>query len=535
MFGLQAKLKPFRYWFLGLFITSNLFISGNSLVSGEESSDLSTGLSNVILDVARIFIPAPEPVLILPESLSLSLSSQEIYIGTSNRITPTWSPSNTTDKTLSWSSSDPTIVEVTSGGIAVARNFGNATITATANAAPVISTIALTVIDFPIITDFDLEALIFEEPTETIEVGTSAKLRLSNLSPSNGKRTGITFTSSDETLAVVNTDGVVRGLKAGEVVVSAAIGTTIKTLPLTIIDTIDVIAPNSFAIDGPTLGYVGRPFSLTIDFGMIPPTDTQVTFQSDNALLARVDDNGLVTPVNYAGYEPKTVNITAYANADPTFTQTIPITIEKVFPLQVALTSAGTVEAGRTINILPTFTPIDVTDRQLVYTSSDPTIATVNTAGDFGVLLGKKIGVVTITATSVMDPTVTATTRLEILPAPILTPTQMAQFLLFVRKGIGHFTLNFINGIFGFFTFYTWLPPLKKRFILVSILAGTFLGALAESFQFFAPGRTPTWDDVVYNITGYLFAQLLLSLLMQWIYFIRVTRIAKKRSAKLKG
>jgi len=514
MFTFQKKLKPFRSWFLGAFIVSNLFISGNSLVSGEESSDLSTNLSNALIEVAKLIIPNPEPVIIDPTEVTLTIANANLYIGTSNRITATILPSNTTDKTITWTSSDTNIVEVTSGGIAIARNFGSATITATAILPEVKATLNLTVIDYPDITNYDIEAFIFDNATTDIEVGTSAKIKLSNITPSNGKRTGLSYASSDESIAVVNTDGVIRGLAEGNVTITATLGATTKSLAITVVDLIEVVAPTSIAITGDTLGYVGRPFSLVVNFGNLTPTDQQITFKSNDTNVARVNDAGLVTPLNFANLAARNVTITVYANADPSITASIELTIEKVFPISFTLASIGEVQTGKTINITPTFNPTDVTDKQLVYSSSNDSIATVSTAGDYGVVLGKKVGTVTITATSVMDNTITASTTINITPLPFLSPEQLAQFMTFVRKGIGHFSLNFINGIFGFFTFYTWMPDEKKRFLLFSAITGSLLAAFAESLQFFAPGRTPTWDDVIYNVSGYLTAQIALVILI---------------------
>jgi uncharacterized protein YjdB len=521
MFNLHANLKPFRYWFLTLFITSNLFISGNSLVSGQESSDLSTGLSNAILEVAKLIIPPPEPVIITPTEVTLTIGNLNLYIGTSNRITATILPVNTTDKTITWSSSNVNIIEVTTGGIAVARNFGSATITASSILPDVKATINLTVIDYPDITDFEIAAFIFDEMTSEIEVGTSAKINLSDITPANGKRSGLSFVSSDPSIAVVNNDGVVRGLKAGSVNISATLGATTKILPMTVVDLIDVIDVTRIEITGDTLGYVGRPFSLGVDFGDVTPTDQQVTFLSSNTSIARVNDAGLVTPVNFANLSARKVTITVYANANPAITDAVELTIEKVFPVTFSLASVGEVMTGKTINITPTFQPSDVTDKQLIYTSSNESIATVSTAGDYGVVLGKKVGTVTITATSVMDNAITATTVVNITALPFLSPEQLAQFMTFVRKGIGHFSLNFLNGVLGFLTFFTMFPANKKRFLVYSAFTGAFLGAFAESLQFFAPGRSPTWDDVFYNVSGYLIAQVVMIIILYLVIALR--------------
>jgi uncharacterized protein YjdB len=509
---LKKKLHPFRSWILTGFILSNTFIAGNSLLSADESSDLSTGLSEVIISVARAILPHAEVVIVPVEEITLTLrdDATSIYIGTSNRITATFSPINTTDKSIEWRSSDPSIIEVTNGGIAVARDFGQAIITATSNDENVSASITIDVIDFPEVIDFTLAAFIGENSTNTIEKDTTAKLRLTNLSPINAKTSDAVFTSSNPNIATVNEDGIIYGVTSGEISITATFGSISKSIDLTIVDEIDVIQPTSLTVSGDTIGYIGRNFYLIPTFGDITPTDPQVTFQSSDTRVAKVNDQGLVTPVNFAGYAPRTVTITVYANANPLLEDSMVVTIEKVFPLSLQITSTTQVENGKTLNISPTFYPVDVTDRQLIYASSDAEIATVSSAGDFGVVLGKSVGSVTITATSVMDPSVQATLVIEVIPATLLTPDVITNIYLFVRKGIGHLGLNFLNGLLGFLTFFTYLYEKKNRYVLISLVTGVALGLLFEGLQFFAPDRSPVWIDVIYNTLGYTFAQLLM-------------------------
>ena len=109
-----------------------------------------------------------------------------------------------------------------------------------------------------------------------------------------------------------------------------------------------------------------------------------------------------------------------------------------------------------------------------------------------------------------MDPSVQATLEIEVIPATLLTPDVIIGIYLFVRKGIGHMGLNFINGILGFLTFFTFLYEKKNRYLWISLATGLVLGLLFEGLQFFAPGRSPVWIDVIYNTIGYTFAQLLM-------------------------
>jgi uncharacterized protein YjdB len=510
------KIHRFRWWLLLSFICSNAFIAGNALLSSDESSDISTSLSQTLINIARAVLPPAEVVITPATSVTLTLrdDASSIYIGTSNRLTATFSPLNTSDKTLTWTSSNPSIMEVTNGGIVIARNFGTATITATSRTENVFGTKTITVVNFPSPTDFDVQAYVGEFVTTVIEKDTSAKIKIKDIVPTNAIYEDVVFTSSNPTIASINEDGVVIGLATGEFNITAALGSLEKTLNLRVEDLVDVVAPTSFTLQSDPTIYVGRPQTIDVDFGAILPTDQQVTFMSSNPRIANVNDEGLITPMNFAGYQDQTVTITAYVNADPTLIDSVTLTIAKVFPTSLQIRVAGVVEAGKTITITPTFGPVDVTDRQLTYSTSNAAIATVSSAGDVGVALGQAPGRVTITATSLMDPFITATLELEVVPATLLTPDVIAGIFLFVRKGIGHIGLNFINGILGFLTFYAFYGPQKNRYFWMSLTLGFMLGFIFEGLQYLAPGRTPYFVDVIYNVIGYTVAQCLLLLVV---------------------
>jgi uncharacterized protein YjdB len=529
----KSTLSKYKTIFLSAFLLSSSFIGFNAVVAGEESAELSTGLSIILADIAEAILPEREPDFFPVTNLTLSISNASLFIGTSTRITPTISPSNASDKSLIWSSSNVAIVEVTSGGIAIARDFGEATITAQSSHPSIQATLNVTVIDFPDVADFVMEAYVDASPVTSFDVGTSAKLQLSQITPAFAKTSNLVYESSDPLLATVNQDGVIIGVSPGEVTIFADFGETRKSIQLTITQPdIPSILPSFLSLEGPSIGYVGRTLQLEPDFGDNRPTDTQLTYKSSATHVARVNDLGVVTGVNFSGLTARQVTITAYANANPTVMATLELTIEKVFPTSVTLSSVSRVTAGNSIQINPTFLPADTTDRQLVWSSSNVELATVSSGGDFGLLVGKFSGTVTITATSVMDPSITSTMTLTILPAPLFSPAQWEAFLMFVRKGIGHFTLNFINGVLGFLTFYAYIDEKKKyRDVLLSLAVGIPLSALFESFQFFAPGRSPTWLDAFYNTSGYASAQLGMMILLSLITFVAQRKTKKKQKA----
>ena len=89
--------------------------------------------------------------LILPTSISLNTPSVDLITGSKVTLTGTFTPNNTTDKSISWSSSDNTVATV-SDGVVIAQGVGTATITARSSIlGSVYTTATITVADAGII------------------------------------------------------------------------------------------------------------------------------------------------------------------------------------------------------------------------------------------------------------------------------------------------------------------------------------------------------------------------------------------------
>ena len=79
----KKALRPLKELFLVSFVLTSVFIGVNALIAGDESAELSTGVSNFLADLAETILPEREPDVIPVQSLSLSIANPQIYIGTS--------------------------------------------------------------------------------------------------------------------------------------------------------------------------------------------------------------------------------------------------------------------------------------------------------------------------------------------------------------------------------------------------------------------------------------------------------------------
>ena len=148
-------------------------------------------------------------------------------------------------------------------------------------------------------------------------------------------------------------------------------------------------------------------------FYKLEPSDatTQgVVWASDNTDVATVDEDGIVTAVK-AG----TATITVSVKGHPEIKATCAITVKSSSIAVTKLTlsqSSAEVSVGKTLTLTCTIEPTDATNKEVVWSTSDETIATVDAQG---VVTGVKAGIVTITVASKSDPSVKATCTVTVV------------------------------------------------------------------------------------------------------------------------
>ena len=208
----------------------------------------------------------------------------------------------------------------------------------------------------------------------------------------DSSKLSVSYSSANDN-ATVSADGVITANKIGdaEITVTATYdGITIsdkisfKVVPageitnLSIASDKELIAVNEKVKITATATYT--------ESGVCDVT-SMASFESDNESVARVD-GGVITAVS-AG----SANITASIDGK---SATVLITVYKPLENLSLDKTAVTVERGNSATLAPIFAPSDATYKNVSWSSSDETVATV----EGGVVTAKKSGKTTITATS---------------------------------------------------------------------------------------------------------------------------------------
>ncbi|MDE6484562.1 MAG: leucine-rich repeat protein [Duncaniella sp.] len=240
--------------------------------------------------------------------------------------------------------------------------------------------------------EFDVETITLNHHEMTIEAGGTLQLEVT-FEPTDATDKTITWTTSDESVATVDADGLVTTLKPGNAIITATAGNgeedecEITVVP---VPTVEITAISLNHTDA-TL-YPEDTLQLVVSFDPENATDKTITWSSSNTEVATVDENGLVT----AHTDGSTVIMAITVNG---INAECAVTVsKKAIPAEGIILSSDVEEltVGDTVELTATVTPVETTDPTITWTSSDDAVATV---GEDGVVTAVGEGEATITAT----------------------------------------------------------------------------------------------------------------------------------------
>ena len=158
---------------------------------------------------ATCFVTVTKKKEILVTGITLSSNSVSLNIGSTYQLTPIAVPENATNKAVTWSSDNTTIATVNNSGLVSAINQGTATITCSAkDGSGVKATCQVTV------TPIMVSSITLNQSSCTIEENNTFQL-VAVISPSNASNTNLTWTSSNTSIATVDSKGLVTAKGEG--------------------------------------------------------------------------------------------------------------------------------------------------------------------------------------------------------------------------------------------------------------------------------------------------------------------------------
>ena len=145
--------------------------------------------------------------------ISLNKTTLSLSSGDSETLYATITPSNATDQTVSWTSSNTSVATVSSAGLVTAKTVGNATITATTTdgGKKAMCSVTVTPISVTGVTLNKYSLSMYENDSETL---------IATVSPSNATNKNVSWSSNNISVATVSSYGQVQAKAAGEATIT---------------------------------------------------------------------------------------------------------------------------------------------------------------------------------------------------------------------------------------------------------------------------------------------------------------------------
>ncbi len=156
-----------------------------------------------------------EPKTIELSGISFDDASKTLKVNEQIQLTLNYYPSNATNKSVTWTSSNNNIVNVSSSGLITAKNSGDATITVTSyNNKTAFINIKVIPNTIPV------QSITITNGDSKVDIGKTLQLKVT-ISPTDATNKSITWKSSDTSIATVDNNGLVKGIKEGNVNITA--------------------------------------------------------------------------------------------------------------------------------------------------------------------------------------------------------------------------------------------------------------------------------------------------------------------------
>ena len=376
------------------------------------------------------------------QTITLNETTALLTVEDTLQLEATVNPTNATNSVVNWASNNADVASVDENGLVTAIAVGSATITATAvDGSNTYGSCVITVNAKPTTTDYQIDAtsssqvsssstssVIFTNSPVTVTIDKSSSSTNANnyvasgTTPHTRVYTSQRFTISaggnsiSQIVIHGTSDKGVSGFTSSTWT-NASISYSGNEITLTPTDpesdvyctisgtssfsgvTVTVgggqaatrVYPTSISLSGTNSFSIGGTSQLEVTY---IPSDTNVknvTFSSSNTSVATVSNTGLVT-----GVAQGSATITATAEAESgTVSATRSITVTPIAVTSVSVdTNSASVKVGKTVTLVATVNPANATNKNITWTSSDTSIATVSSSG---VVTGVAAGSATIT------------------------------------------------------------------------------------------------------------------------------------------
>ena len=310
-------------------------------------------------------------------SIVLNKTALSLYKGESETLKVTIGPSDATDKTVTWISSDSSVASIDSNGKVTAIAKGAATITAKAGNIQATCEVTVTV---------PLESISINKTELSLNKGQSETLVVT-IVPEDATERTIVWSTTNASVASINQNGLVTAISGGEATIKAKVGEKEATCVVKV-----TVPVESISLDKTSAELIeGESLSLVATVKPDDATDKMVSWASLNPNIATVSE-GKITAIKEGETEVTasigTIKATCHVSVKKPIIEVVTITIN---------VPSVKIKIGKSVQLIASVAPDNATDKSVKWISSNDSIAKVD---DTGLVTGIKEGVAVITAQS---------------------------------------------------------------------------------------------------------------------------------------
>ncbi len=323
-------------------------------------------------------------------SIAFDSSSKSVAVGGKLQLNVTFTPSSDVNKTLSWTSSDTSVVTISDTGEITGVSVGYAVITCVSEDLGITGAITCMIQVTNAVVDATDFSILPSDPS--VYAGSTTQLS-TKFTPDNTTNTTVTWSSSDKTIATIDDTGLVTGVASGQALITAVYtGTTGGT---TIVRSVTISVHKALvSLKGMSITptskemQIGEKFTITPAFTPADATNKNVTYTSLDKSVITVDSSGVVTAVASGS------SVIICQAADGGYVATCNVKVLGSVAFSISPTTRD-IAIGKSFTLKKKITP-DGASKEVTYKSSNENIAVVN---ENGTVTGVKKGTCTITAT----------------------------------------------------------------------------------------------------------------------------------------
>ena len=315
--------------------------------------------------------------------LTVSAPEKTTYVGGTLALSVAYAPESASIKAVTWSSANEKVATVDENGVVTGVSKGQVNIRATASdGSGRYATFQVTVRQQP--TGIELKSR-----SDTVNVGSYMTIQATVL-PNNVNDKAVTWTSSNESVAKVNSSGRVTPVAPGSCVITCQSANFPSVSASMTVNVQQPVTKLSF-LEREASVHVG---STATVFWQVEPanaTNQSVTFSSRDERIATVDASGTIYGVKRGS---TTITVAAQDGSGKKAT----IKVNVLQPVEGVHMQNDTITVGvnESVRATAVMEPSDASNVNMTWTSEDETIATVRGGNNRPSVTGKRWGTTSI-------------------------------------------------------------------------------------------------------------------------------------------